>query len=114
MDMRMLMVKPVALCNRHLLGEHEELHKIAEMLTDKSDITTYIERGMIEPRSVGSRHDELVAEMENRNMEHNTPLEQPNIDHLPEEQRRFMVLAEHSIHALFSRCKKCRVRRGYL
>jgi hypothetical protein len=66
------------LCDRHLLGEHRELHAIWSILTTGG--TGYAQhpetrrwRGRL--AALYARHDEQVAEMDRRGFRHASPLD---------------------------------------
>jgi hypothetical protein len=67
-----------ALCDRHLLGEHRELHAIWSILTTgrvgyASHPETVRWRGRL--AALYTRHDEEVAEMGRRGFRHASPLD---------------------------------------
>jgi len=106
--MRMWMVSPSLLCDQHLLGEHNELHKHRWTFVKKHRKDGYIKNNCIEPESMAARHEELVAEMKSRGFNHRSPYEQPDISYLPDEHRRYRVDTESSLEELYRRCEKCR------
>jgi len=108
--MRMWMVDPKLLCRQHLLGEHNEIHKHKHNFEKKHSINKRIENGQIEPSSMKTRHDELVAEMLNRGYNHNSPYEMPDILYLPEYQQNFKVDKNHALQDLQNRCNECQKR----
>ena len=108
--MRMWLVNPILLCNKHLLGEHGELHKFLHNWQKKHKIDGRIAGNAMEPMSYKSRHDELAQEMLNRGMNHKSPLEQPDFSYLPEYQRNYKVDTVASLAMLRERCVNCRER----
>ena len=58
--MRIWMVDPKIMCRQHLLGEHNELHKLAGSLRLKKSIKGYLEKGELDPSQANKRHAELV------------------------------------------------------
>ena len=104
--MRMWMVDPEILCQKHLIGEHGELHKFRHNFVKQHRMDG--RRGQIEPESMKKRHDELAAEMLRRGYKHNSPYEQPDISHL---QDFPPVDVEGSLKLLIERCPKCRKRK---
>ena len=78
--MRMWMIDPRLLCNKHLLGEHFEIH-----LHRHNFVKGHSIRGrtfpvvQIEPISMQKRHDALAKEMLKRNMNHKSPYIQPDL-----------------------------------
>lgn len=104
------MVDPRILCQRHLLGEHVELHMIAGAARKGrwATLEGLAKAGLIETGALIVRHDEIAAEMLARKMNHQTPLEQsPDrlIGH---------VNPTASLALLLSRCEACRQRKERL
>lgn len=69
---------PRVLCDRHLLGEHRELHAIWSILTTgKTGYANHPEtlrwRGRL--AALYARHDEEIAEMDRRGFRHASPLD---------------------------------------
>lgn len=96
------MVNPKLLCNQHLLGEHVELHMLAGTLKRGKSIKGFLEKGLVDPASITSRHEELVKEMESRGMNHKSPLSvNQNLPHNP-------INVSENIEELKKRCQKCR------
>jgi hypothetical protein len=106
--MRMWMVDPRVLCRQHLLGEHGELHKHRASFVRGHKIDG--RRGQIEPEAMGSRHDELAAEMLRRGYQHRSPYVQPNLDAYPACLRFMRVDRSSSLTVLLDRCPRCRQR----
>jgi hypothetical protein len=106
--MRMWMVNPAVMCKRHLLGEHVECHMLVGHLQRKRRITNYIKSNLLQPKSLRKRHDQLVAEMENRQMLHKSPLPEYDPSYFPEGNRIYTVNAEESLIELSKRCSECR------
>jgi hypothetical protein len=99
------MVDPRIMCQRHLLGEHAELHMIAANIELGKSIEGFILVNAIEPRSVGNRHEELVAEMVTRGMRHNSPLEFSTLLY-----HDVVVDRAASLRMLIDRCPVCAKR----
>ena len=106
--MRMWMVDPGLMCDRHLLGEHVECHMFTGQLKRKRNIDGYIENGLLEPASLNSRHDELAGEMIKRGFKHKSPLKNFGAGYLPKKQQKFRVDRESSYKELKKRCVRCR------
>lgn len=64
--MRQFTVPPAIMCKNHLLGEHRELHMFEGHILLKRGVKGYIDNHCLEPLSLVSRHNELVAEMKRR------------------------------------------------
>ncbi|HUW56064.1 MAG TPA: pyrimidine dimer DNA glycosylase/endonuclease V [Planctomycetota bacterium] len=105
--MRMWMVDPRGMCDRHLLGEHVEIHMLVGCLRKRKNIRGYIEKGLVEVRSIRPRHDALVREMRRRHMNHASPL--PRRMPFAEKGGPFgRVDREASLTELRRRCRRCR------
>lgn len=108
----MWMVPPERMCDRHLLGEHVELHMLAGTLLRRRSIDGFIAKGLLEPDSMNSRHDALVVEMGRRGFRHRSPLPEVDIGYLPAEARDARVDVTASGSDLARRCDACRMRLG--
>lgn len=109
--MRMWMIKPELLCNKHLLGEHGEIHKHRHNFVKKHNISGRIHPVVqIEPSSMKVRHDEVAEEMIKRGMKHQSDYEQPDISYLKENLRNAKVDVEISKQDLIERCEECKKR----
>lgn len=102
--MRMWMVNPKYMCNKHLLGEHVEIHMLIGSLLKNKSIKGFLDRGLLEPQNASTRHAELVQEMEARGMKHKSNL--PELDHL-DTNNYGNVDKLKSITELTSRCEDC-------
>jgi len=105
------MVDPKILCNKHLLGEHGEIHKHRHNFVKQHSITKRVSPVVqIQPSAMQSRHDELAVEMLRRNMNHKSPFKQPDISYLPTNERSVVVDIQNSIKDLSNRCSECAKR----
>ena len=109
--MRMWMTNPKLLCNKHLLGEHGELHKFIQSFHKKYSVDNRVSPIVqIELSSYQSRHDELANEMISRGMNHNSPLpELPDFSYLPRHHYEAKVDTDISFKDLKERCSECDV-----
>lgn len=106
--MRMWMVDPALLCDRHLLGEHGELHKHRHVFVERRSIAGRVGSDVqIEPESMKSRHDALADEMLRRGMRHESPYEMPDLSYLPKEHREARVDRREAMAMLARRCRTC-------
>ena len=106
--MRMWMVEPSKLCRKHLLGEHDEIHKHKHCFVKKYSISKRISPiTQIEPSSMQTRHDELAREMTRRGYKHQSVYEMPDISYLPLFEQMAKVDISFSIKDLSSRCSEC-------
>jgi len=106
--MRMWMIDPKFLCQKHLIGEHGELHKHRHNFIKQHNIAGRY--GQIEPKAMKQRHDELVKEMLRRGYNHQSPYKQPDISYLSTKDYNGKVNKKESLKELVSRCKYCRKR----
>lgn len=68
-------LNPRKLCDKHLLGEHKEMHQVVGSLNAGRSIKGHVEMGQLEVHNIRKRHDELVREMKNRGFNHKSPLD---------------------------------------
>ena len=108
--MRMWNVPPKCLDDKHLLSEHAEIHAFVYMIEHGRSVEGYIRNNKLEPRSLKKRHDQLVEEMKKRGIQHNTPLEQPKLDSIPEELRDVKIDVDRALADLFRVCEECKQR----
>ena len=106
--MRMWMVEPRSMCDKHLLGEHAETHMLGGTLSRRRSIDGFIAKGLLEPGSLVSRHDALATEMASRGFRHASPLAAPDTSYLPEAARSAKVDPRKSARDLAARCERCR------
>lgn len=100
----MWMIDPRLLCRKHLLGEHKELHMLAGCLSKGKSITGYINKGLLEPQNMISRHQEICIEMIRRGYDHRSPIV---VHYSPVHGH---VDKEKSIRDLKERCPECGIR----
>ena len=103
--MRMWMVDPGIMCRKHLLGEHVEIHMLIGSLRSGKSIQGFLDRGLLEPQNIVSRHRALVREMLGRGYRHKSELNiNFNISQIGE------VDQEKSLWELLERCSECSTR----
>lgn len=102
--MRMWMLPTSYMCDRHLLGEHVELHMFVGALNKGKNIHGYLDGKLLEIHNIIPRHDELVSEMSKRGMIHKSPLPVFNI------RIAGKVDTENNLADLMRRCAFCRDR----
>lgn len=107
--MRMWMVDPKILCQKHLCGEHVETHMFLGTLRKRIKIQGYINNNLFQPKALKERHDVLSQEMLRRGYNHMTPLtfSLSDIAHLTEVQQNATVNVEAAFNELISRCPEC-------
>ena len=103
------MIPAKYLCNRHILGEHGEIHKHKHNFVKGHSMAGRISPIVqIEPASMQSRHDELAAEMLSRGLNHKSPYEQPDLSKYSLEVINAKVDLGITIRTLHERCEGCR------
>ena len=109
--MRMWMVDPQILCQKHLLGEHVECHMFAGVIRKNISLDGYVKNNLLEIRSLQQRHEDLVVEMLSRNMDHKSIfLINFDIEKYEDHILNFKIDKELALHDLLSRCRRCRKR----
>jgi hypothetical protein len=80
-------------------------------LKKKRRLKGFFLNNCFEPKSLKTSHDEIVLEMLHRTYNHNTPLEQSEIDeaiqYLNDEERTWCIDREASLKMLLMKCPKC-------
>ena len=104
---RMWMVEPEFLCRQHLLGEHKEIHQLVGSINKKISIKGYVEKGIIEPTSIYSRHECLAKEMKRRGYNHFSVLKMAEFSYLPSKHYLCKVDRGESLADLILRCPYC-------
>lgn len=102
--MRMWMIDPELMCDKHLLGEHVETHMICGCLEKGKNIDGFLKKGLVNPFQVHDRHNHLVEEMVKRCFMHLSPLKYPQYDIFVD------IDADANLKELARRCPKCRER----
>lgn len=108
--MRMWMVNPASMCRRHLLGEHVELHMLAGSILRGKSIAGFLEKGLVAPQALVSRHEALVREMKRRGYSHASPL--PRLSRYTLSVLRGKVSVVGSYNELKARCEECAGRQA--
>ena len=106
--MRMWGINPRLLCDKHLIGEHGEIHKHRHNFVKQHRITKRISPVVqIEPQNMETRHNQLATEMLARGFNHNSPYELPDLSYLPINERNAKIDIQNSITDLYNRCPEC-------
>jgi len=110
--MRMWLIDPKILCQKHLCGEHVEMHMFLGTLKKKIKVSGYINNNLFEPKVLKSRHDELANEMILRGYKHKTPLDITieQIQYLPNNEKEAKINKVESFKELIKRCDICNSR----
>lgn len=106
------MVDPTLLCDKHLLGEHGEIHKHLPSFRKGYKISGRFNPFIqIQLNAILSRHDELAQEMIKRGMNHKSPLKDiPDLKNIYPDFYDLKVDVEYSINDLCKRCENCKSR----
>lgn len=113
---RMWDVDPELMCRQHLLGEHREMHFIVGSIEKhphgEAIARGHGEKGQLDTSLIQERHDALVAEMEARGYNHDSPMDY--VDDLGageiSAERDPSVETETIRDELMRRCPDCRER----
>lgn len=117
--MRMWMVNPKILCQKHLGGEHVECHMFVSVLKKGTNINGYINNNLLEPKSLYKRHLELENEMRRRGFNCNSIITEDDCNEAISKIKNqthfdYIVNSESSLMDLLSRCPVCKIRHDYL
>lgn len=72
--MRMWGVDPKLMCQKHLCGEHVEMHMLQGTIRKGVSIRGYVDGGLVETSSIVKRHNSLAGEMLRRGYNHRSPM----------------------------------------
>lgn len=72
--MRMWGIDPKLMCQKHLCGEHVEMHMLVGTIRKGISIRGYVDGGLVETQNIAHRHEQLSAEMLRRGYRHESPL----------------------------------------
>lgn len=111
--MRMWLCDPKILCQKHLCGEHLEMHMFLGTLKQGKKIDGYLKNNLFQPRFLIQRHKDLKDEMIKRGYNHKSPMTYNDcmcILDLPIEQQYWEVDKNKALGDLLSRCPECQIR----
>lgn len=103
--MRMWGVDTRLLCDKHLLGEHVEMHMFAGTLKKGISTKGYTETGLFDLSKIRQRHDQIAREMKKRGMNH-----QSEIDPIVDGLKGGYIDQKANLNELKRRCKQCAKR----
>jgi hypothetical protein len=106
--MRMWMIPPKFLCNKHLLGEHVEIHMLIGAINKRKKLDGFVINGLIEPKSIVNRHTILAEEMKHRGMNHKSYIPTFDISSYQKEMQESVVNRQTSYGELVKRCADCK------
>ena len=113
--MRMWLCDPKILCQKHLCGEHVEMHMFLGTLKQGKKIDGYLNNNLFEPRSLYQRHKDLADEMIKRGYNHKSCMEDVDcvcVLDMPVEKQYWEVNKDKALRDLLDRCPECRKRIG--
>lgn len=110
----MWMVNPKLLCDKHLLGEHGEMHKFIPTFKKGYRVDKRFSPVVqLQFQGYQERHDDIAKEMLARGMNHKSPLpELPDFEKIYPQYFNDIVDISNSINDLKNRCEKCKHRIG--
>ena len=112
--MRMWMISPYFMCQKHLCGEHLECHMFLGTLREGKKVKGYLENNLFEPEALKIRHDLLADEMVRREYNHKSPLSMSDFENcvntLNERDRVVKIDIRKSFFDLIDRCPECKKR----
>ena len=106
-------VDPEIMCRNHLLGEHFETHMFLSHINSGKGFRGYVTGNKLEVLSLVNRHDELVEEMKRRGYNHKSPIDEPDLRLVRNDQEEYIdgcIDTKKSLKELLGRCDKCRER----
>ncbi len=111
--MRMWMVNPEILCQKHLCGNHVETHMFLGHLKAKKRVDGYIKNNLFEPSYLKRNHDELASEMIKRGYHHSAYLEYDEdeiLSYIGDVYRYHKIDKKEALKELIRRCPECKAR----
>lgn len=111
--MRMWMVDPKILCQKHLCGEHVEIHMFLGHLKKGKKIKGFIKNNCLEMRSLFQQHELLSKEMLKRNYKHKSPMCKVDFEcvyNYPQIYINWEIDKDKSLKDLIERCPECKKR----
>lgn len=107
--MRMWLVNPIFMCNKHLCGEYHELFMIVGTLKRKKNIDGFIKNNCIEVKSLKKRYKELKQEMLKRGFKPKAKLiiNSAMFAYLKPAIRNYKIDKMQALSELIRRCPKC-------
>ena len=109
---RMWAVHPKVMCRKHLMEEHNNLHKFVGMINKDTDLSKYREERFLDPKALPHRHGLIIKEFQRRGIKHTTPLSSKDINtvKLDWNDTRNKLDSYKDINEMYDNCKQCRRR----
>lgn len=111
--MRMWLCDPKILCQKHLCGEHVEMHMFLGALKKQKKVDGYLRNNLFEPRLLYQRHEDLKEEMIGRGYNHKSDMSEEEcgcILELSIEKQYWEINKNQALWDLLDRCPECLVR----
>ena len=111
--MRMWLCDPKIMCQKHLCGEHLEMHMFLGSLKAGKKIDGYLKNNLFQPRLLFQRHEDLKQEMITRRYNHKSCIKESDCSYvldMPQEKQYWEIDKDKALKDLLSRCPKCRGR----
>ena len=111
--MRMWLCNPEILCQKHLCGEHVEMHMFLGSLKKGKKIDGFLNNNLFEPRSLYQRHEDLKNEMIKRGYNHKSCMKDVDCEcvlDMPQEKQYWEVDRDKALKDLLDRCPECNSR----
>ena len=111
--MRMWLCDPKIMCQKHLCGEHVEMHMFLGSLKQGKKIDGYLNNNLLQPRLLYQRHEDIKNEMIRRGYNHNSNICESEcgcILDLPQEKQYWEIDKDVALKDLLDRCPECRKR----
>lgn len=109
--MRMWMVDPRIMCQKHLCGMHVELHMFVGSIKKNIKMDGFIKNDLLEPLAIKEMHDKVSTEMLNRGYKHQSPLPcdlvECSISNLKDDYLNHKIDKGASLNELIRRCPEC-------
>ena len=93
------------MCDKHLLGEHVEMHMFVGCIRKRMSLDGYLKNNLVRIDKIRERHDELVKEFERRGFFHNSPIGRFDYRYLADVGR---IDADKNLKDLEKRCLDCK------
>lgn len=106
--MRMWMVDPKTMCNKHLFGEHVECHMFVGTIVMKKSLNGYVKNNLVEIAKLHERHNALAEEITRRGYNHKSLLKSFDSSYLVEQIKIARVNLSLSLADLHNRCEECK------
>jgi hypothetical protein len=109
----MWLCDPKILCQKHLCGEHVEMHMFLGSLKKGKKIDGFLKNNLFEPRTLAQRHEDLKKEMIARGFNHNSDMCEEECEcvlDLSMEKQYWEVDRKKALRDLLDRCPECRKR----